>query len=76
MSNNSNIKRVTARAKAHVIIEFDVESRWGDDCTVGQVFRQAAESAENRIRNACAKSQFPISVVDVKVTGVMTGEER
>jgi hypothetical protein len=45
-------KRVQARARVQVTIEIDVPDRWGAECSVEQVQRQAAESALAEIRRA------------------------
>ena len=43
---------VQAQVVALVTIEIGVSSRWGGDCPLEQVFRQAKEEAEARIRGA------------------------
>ena len=43
---------VTARALVTITLEIPVDGTWGDDCTVGQVNKQALDSLRN-IMNTC-----------------------
>jgi hypothetical protein len=38
-------------ARVLLTIEVPVNSSWGDDCTVGQIYKQAADEALGYIRN-------------------------
>lgn len=39
-----------ATAKVKVTLEIDIPSAWGDECTVGQIRKQAVDSAEGILR--------------------------
>lgn len=38
-----------ARAKVRLTLEVDLPDRWGNECLMGQVFRQGADEARNII---------------------------
>ena len=43
-----------AKAVAVVELEIDVDSTWGEDCTVGQVYKQAEDEARGLLNQAFA----------------------
>lgn len=50
----------TATAKVQVILEINIPSSWGDDCTVGQVGKQAIDSAKGILRRTLADTDIKI----------------
>lgn len=49
-----------ATAKVRVELEISIPSTWGDECTVGQVRKQAKDSAEGILRKMAAKNKIKI----------------
>ena len=41
---------IGARAHVAVVVEFDLPSSWGSDCTCEQILDQASEEAVNHLR--------------------------
>jgi len=39
------MKNTKAKARVQVTIEIECTSSWGDDCQVGQIYKQAADEA-------------------------------
>jgi hypothetical protein len=42
--------RTRTRATVRVTLEIDLSDRWGDDCSTGQVYRQARSEAIGMLR--------------------------
>lgn len=67
--------RISAYAKAIVTVEVTDLGSWGPECTNEQVFKQAAEAAVGRIRNA--KDLRNIRVIgEPKIAMICAEEER
>lgn len=62
MSDNSYV------ANIRVILEMSVPGKWGEDCTVAQVKKQAKEAGEQRLLNALSAvgKEAPHCRVDIK----------
>lgn len=45
----------TASVKVTLTVEIEVRGKWGDDCSLSQVYRQAEEAARGQIRNAVGR---------------------
>ena len=43
--------KVQAKAKVQFVVEVDAGAPWGPDCAIGQLYKQAAESARNTLFN-------------------------
>lgn len=55
-----------------VALEIEVEA-WGEDCTIGQLFKQAAESAISEVRLMVKSSPRRAKILDdPKVLGIIT----
>lgn len=67
-------KRVTALATVEVIVQVS-QGTWGEDCSIGQLYRQAEEGAVNEVRRALSESKKIKVIAALKVTGMMTKEE-
>ena len=66
--------RVIATARVQVIIEVKAQS-WGEDCAIGQLYRQAAQEAKDRVQRLINDSKMPASIIgEPKVTGIITEE--
>ncbi len=68
--------QITARATVQVTIEVHTAA-WGNDCTIGQLYKQASEDAINQVRNLRhyhgGELREPVRIVgEPKVTGVLT----
>lgn len=58
-----------AYAKVTVEVEVPISSSWGNDCTMGQIYKQAADEARNRMNKICTQNGLRV-VGDFKVTAV------
>ncbi len=41
-----------AQAKVRLMLEVDLPDNWGNECLLGQVFRQSSDQALQKIRNS------------------------
>jgi transcription elongation GreA/GreB family factor len=67
-------ERHTASARVTVTVDVAVTDGWGPECTVSQVYKQAADVAANRIR-ALAKEGLTL-IGQPKVTAVLVPQDR
>lgn len=65
---------ITAKARVQITVEVDAGAPWGDDCSIGQMYKQAKESARTNLLNALKPGAHGIvSIVgEPKVIGVIT----
>lgn len=69
--NDDPNRRVQAVAKVQVTVEV-VESIWGHDCSIGQLYRQAATGGVERVQKLF-KEQGGFRIIgEPKVIGVLT----
>lgn len=69
------MSKITAMAKVHVTIEIQT-SVWGEDCSIGQLYKQASEDALNKLHNAFTAERPILKIVgEPKVIGVITEKE-
>jgi len=65
-------KKINAKARVQITVEVDA-SAWGDDCTIGQLYKQAAESGWATIYNTLTQAKVPHRIIgEPKVIGVLT----
>jgi hypothetical protein len=65
-------KEIKAKARVQITVEVEV-SIWGCDCTIGQLYKQAAADGVSKIQNAIIKSEYSISLVgEPSVIGIIT----
>lgn len=72
-------KKIKATAKVQVTIQVN-SSAWGEDCPIGQLYRQAAEDAINQVVNLrhyrSGECGQPVIIVgEPKVIGIITERE-
>ena len=68
-------KRIQAKARVQFTVEVET-SLWGHDCTIGQLYKQAAEDGRGQIVKLIAESKCRASVIgEPKVIGVITENE-
>lgn len=66
---------MTAYAVVTLTVEVEVGSSWGNECTLGQVHKQAKDSAIGFINQIAAKNQRRIKIVgELKVKTVINAE--
>lgn len=66
------VVRTTTGAVVTLTIEISNVGSWGPECQMDQVYRQAAESAIGRVRNAFAKDARGVRVVGTPVVQAIT----
>jgi hypothetical protein len=79
-------KRVHGSARVQLTVEIPLSGGWGDDCTIGQLNKQAAEEAIGALRrglvidgmkNALVTSPVAARVIGTPVViGILTEEDR
>ncbi len=67
-------KQIHAKARVQILVEVDAGSPWGDDCSIGQLYKQAAESGKNNLINSLKPGEHGrvIIIGDPKVIGIIT----
>lgn len=66
--------KIQAKARVQVTVEVDA-SLWGDDCTIGQLYKQAARDGIEAVRRACQTSPSVRILGEPKVIGIITEEQ-
>ena len=56
MASEPKAPKPVSTARVTLTLEIEVESTWGDDCTVGQVYKQAQDGAMGTISQMVAAS--------------------
>jgi hypothetical protein len=66
-------KQTTARAIVQLTVEVESDGAWGPECAIGQLQKQAAESATSKIRFAfgATKTRFRF-IGEPKVQSIIT----
>lgn len=66
-------KQITAKARVQLTVEVETSS-WGEDCSIGQLYAQAAETALQNLNAALKPGEHGRVVVvgEPKVIGVIT----
>ena len=65
-------KQINAKARVQITVEVEASS-WGEDCSIGQLYKQAAETAIGIVRSGMLKQPTLWKLVgEPKVIGVIT----
>ncbi len=68
-------KQTKAHARVQITVEVEAGNGWGEECTVGQIYRQAAESAKSSLITAIHAGGKSFKLVgEPKVIGILTEE--
>lgn len=67
--------KLKAVARVQVTVELDA-GIWGEDCSIDQLYRQAAASAVGDIAKACKDSNQKFRLIGTRVLGVITEEQK
>lgn len=62
--------KIRATARVQVTVEVDADA-WGEDCSIGQLYKQAAESGVTKLHNMLKEQPYRI-IGSPKVIGVIT----
>lgn len=67
-------KRIQAKARVQITVEVDAGAPWGADCTIDQMYKQAAESARTNLINAIKPGERSILTIlgEPKIIGIIT----
>jgi hypothetical protein len=70
------MRKIHASARVQITVEVDAGAPWGDECTVGQLYAQAAEAGRNNLLNALkAGAGASMRIVgEPKIIGIITEE--
>lgn len=66
---------VVARARVVVTVEIPLPDKWGADCSLDQIQKQAKDGAENALRNGLVLSYLQCGR-DPKTEATIVGEPR
>jgi len=67
------MKKVRALAKVQITVEVEASGAWGPDCSIGQLYNQAEESAKGSLANLFSAQGKSFRIVgSPKVLGIMT----
>ena len=71
--------KIKATARVHITLEIDTDDVWGEDCSIGQLNKQATYSAINILNNLLSVKEGCIQRIRVigepKVIGILTEEK-
>lgn len=68
------MSNITAKARVQITVEVDAGAPWGEDCPIGQLFKQAKDAARENLLNSLKPGmQGILSIVgEPKVIGIIT----
>jgi hypothetical protein len=72
-------RKFGARARVQLTLDIFVDDRWGADCDLAQIYKQAEESARGLLRRKLEQemNRGALSIVgDLKITAILTEEQR
>lgn len=49
---NEFMSKIQAIARVQIVVEVLLDQPWGEDCSIGQLYKQAAESGRTHLINA------------------------
>ena len=66
-------KQINAKARVQITVEVEASS-WGEDCSIGQLYKQAAESARGTLIAALKPGEHGrVTIIgEPKVIGIIT----
>ena len=73
---DQDVVREKARAIATVILEIDVGSSWGNDCTIGQVYKQAKDTAEGVVEKLTRSYPGIRLIQDIKIDAIIAPNKK
>ncbi len=67
-------KQIKAKARVQMTVEVDAGAPWGAECTIEQMYKQAAESARTNLINALKPGEHGrVHLVgEPKIIGIIT----
>ena len=71
------MSKIQAKARVQLTVEVDGGSPWGEECPIGQLYKQAAESARTNLLNALKPGEHGrVTIIgEPKVVGIITERE-
>ena len=67
--------KVSAKARVRIIIDLNIPAEWGDDCTIGQIHKQALDEARQTLERLCRPIRG-VTLISSEVAGVILAEEK
>jgi hypothetical protein len=65
----------TAKAKVQITLEVETGT-WGDDCSIGQLYKQAANDGLNAVRKLVSPDGNKFTIIgEPKVIGIITEKD-
>ena len=66
------MSQINAKARVQILVEVEAGT-WGEECSIGQLNKQAAESGINAIQTMAREAKQPLRIIgELKVIGVIT----
>ncbi len=70
------MKNITATARVQFVVELQMNQPWGEECPIGQLYKQAKSESVERMRAALGKAMPSLRIVgEPKVMGFISEEE-
>jgi hypothetical protein len=70
------MSKIQATARVQITVEVQTESPWGEECDIGQLYKQAGEESVAKLKNYLNKSGLPVRIIgDAKVIGIITEKQ-
>lgn len=67
--------KVSTGAIVTVTLQIELGDRWGEDCKLDQVFKQAEDGARDAVRKLCEESHGRIRLLNVAQVRATTWKE-
>lgn len=68
-------EKIKAKARVKILLEISLPDVWGEDCSVGQVHKQAKDSAVNIVSQKIAASMKEMRMIgEVEVVCILVEE--
>jgi len=52
------MSKIQAIARVQIVVEVVLDQPWGEDCSIGQLYKQAAESGRTHLINALNQERY------------------
>jgi len=62
---------IQARAQVRLTLEIPLSQPWGGECQLDQIFKQASESAKNKVRRVLQDAKITSRIIDMKVIAIL-----
>ena len=69
--------KVWAKAKATVVLELDIDAKWGEDCKMDQIYKQASDAVNLAVSQMVKGCSLRIKLIEnPNITAVILPEKK